>query len=187
MAADGDSITAGSGTAAPSQTYPAVARDSLVAGTAYSNTAVSGQTCAQIAARYSTSVAPFYASNRARNVASIMCGANDGGGTAAASYASILSWVSAAKASGYQVIVLTMLSRVGGDTFKNALNPLITGGAVANGYTVADAGSDPNLGCDGCYTNSTYFQADGIHPTVVGEALVATGYYEPALASLGFN
>lgn len=116
-----------------------------------------------------------------------MCGANDvGANDPNASYASILSWVSAAKATGYSVVVLTMISKLGGDTFKNSLNTLILNGAVANGYTVADMTADTHVGCDGCYSNLTYFQADGIHPTATGESTIA-GYLETALQSLGFN
>lgn len=118
-----------------------------------------------------------------------MCGANDAGvETASTAYNSgILSFVSQAKASGYQVIVLTMTDAgEPRETFHNQLNPLITGGAAANGYIVADMTSDPFVSCNGCFTNGTYFQSDGVHLTPTGLAVVAT-YLETALATAGLQ
>ncbi len=163
-----------------------MAKTTLVAGTYFSNVATPGLTCQQMSDRYTTSIAPLYDSHRTRNVASIMCGANNNGSDLD-SYNAILTWVASAKATGFNVVVFTMLSRVSLDSFKNALNTRIRNGAVANGYTVADSGSDPNMGCDGCYANLTYFQADQVHPTLAGQVIVANPYAEAALATLGFQ
>ncbi len=139
---------------------------------------------------YASVAAPHYSSLRQRNVLSINCGNNDyaqGTTDPTVIYSRILSYVSAAQGTGFSVVVVTVLSTSAiPNSTRVTLNGLITGGAVANGYTVADAGADAIMGCDGCYANTTYFQAGGVHPTVVGHAIVAT-YVESALSALGFH
>ncbi len=125
-----------------------------------------------------------------------MCGANDytNNITDLSSYNSILSYVSAAQATGFSVIVLTPTSRIGGpntngqtgDQFVQALSVRIRNGAVANGYTVADVNADPVMGCTGCYSNLTYFDSGGLHPTQTGLNVIA-GYLTTALLSVGFH
>lgn len=193
---DGDSITAGTATTS----YPQVAANSLTPNTIrLYDVGASGQSCAQRAAAVSTSVVPKFDTLEARNAASLLCGANDwtNGTTDASSYSSILTWVSAVKAAGFQAIVLTGPSRslsplgtvnsngVTGDQYMQALAARITGGAVANGYTVADVNSDVTIGCTGCYSNLTYFQSDGLHPTQAGYNIIGS-YLKTALQSLGF-
>lgn len=98
----------------------------------------------------------------------------------------MLSYVTAAKATGYSVIVMTIMSNaVLPDGPRATLNGLITGGAAGNGYIVADVGANATMGCNGCNSNMTYFQPDGTHPTVAGHIIVA-GIVKTALQSLGF-
>lgn len=126
------------------------------------------------------------------NAATIDCGRNDyvGGRTPAQTYADILSIVAYLKARGLSVIVNNMGSAstydVSDPTWKPALNALIAGGAVANGYTVSDIGADANLGCLGCYSNLTYFLPDGVHLTQTGYNLKGT-IVGVRLTALGFN
>lgn len=142
----------------------------------------------------------FYNGKRKSNLMTIQCGVNDyvHGNNATAAYTGITNLVAAAKAQGYKVIVATTMDSChiylgGGETtFRAALNSSITGGAVANGYTVADYASDPNIGCDGCSQNSTYFQVPengcvtgGVHPTAAGAAIQAS-IMEAAMVSIGF-
>lgn len=142
----------------------------------------------------------FYNSDRKSNLMTIQCGVNDyiHGNTAATSYTALTNLVAAAKAKGYTVIVATLtdschISQGGGEaSFRGALNTSITGGAVANGYTVADYAADPFIGCDGCSLSSTYFQTPeggcttgGVHLTAAGVAKQAT-IMEAAMAGISF-
>lgn len=153
------------------------------------NSAVSGTTCTQQASSYTAHVGSKFNGAKS-NAASILCGAADYlfGGTTANAYTQILSWVVSAKATGFNpVLVATMISHngVGGDTFKSTLNALITGGAVANGYTVVDFGANATMGCDGCFANATYFQ-DGIHPTAAGDTILS-GILKATLQTFGLQ
>lgn len=142
----------------------------------------------------------FYNGKRKSNLMTIQCGVNDyiHGNTAATAYTGITNLVAAAKAKGYKVIVATLtdschISQGGGEaSFRGALNSLITGGALANGYTVADYAANGNIGCDGCSLNATYFQTPeggcttgGVHLTAAGVAIQAS-IMEAAMSSIGF-
>jgi lysophospholipase L1-like esterase len=159
---DGDSITAGAGVSTP---YTALL--TLNMPSSIDNTGVPGFSCVQSLADAPSRVDPFFVAGL-DNVVEIWCGTNDivNGATPAATYSTLSSYISARHAVGWKVIVATMLSRVGLDTQKDAYNALIlanSGGAdgIAN-FT------GTLLGCDGCYADSTWFQADGIHPTQLG-------------------
>lgn len=166
--------------------YPQVAINSLTQPVDLYDTSVGGTTCAQMLARVGDVNGLF--GKHSPQAASILCGANDatGGIAASTSMANIASWVSSVKAAGYtNVFVCTMLSETGQDTFKNTLNGLIRSNAAADGYTVIDFGADSHMGCDGCSTNSTYFQ-DGKHPTQTGQNILG-GLMLTALQAVGFN
>jgi hypothetical protein len=85
------------------------------------------------------------------------------------------------KAAGCQAYIMTKFSRAGtdlsGNTFdadKSAIDTIILGSYKAAGFDgVIDAGAILAMGCDGCNTNSTYFQSDNIHPTAAGQLLIA--------------
>jgi hypothetical protein len=155
--------------------------------------AVGGTACSDALALYPTNVARRYRPEAgARNVASLGCGTNDyiHGKTEAATYADILAYVVAAKATGFTVIVNTVPSAAqfgpaAGNTWRNNLNALITGGAAGNGYLVADEAADANIGCQTCYLNTTYF-TDQVHMTTAGYAIKG-GITAAVLSSLGFN
>lgn len=195
--ADGDSITAGTATTS----YPQVAVNALTPGAIrVDDVGQSGHSCAQQDSGYATNVAPHYDATETRNVATLLCGANDwqNNTTDLSSYTSILSWAAKAKATGFSVIIITNPSRSvssfggpnsngqTGDQYVQALATRIRNGAVANGYTVADVNGDATIGCTGCYTNSTYFQGDGIHLLQAGYNIIGGTYLKAALQSLGF-
>lgn len=146
--------------------------------------------------RYSTNIAGLFDTTSVNNVVSLLCGTNDysAGTTDLSAYTSILSWVSKAKATGYTVLIFTPISRFGtdnghgqtGDQYEQALSARIIGGAVANGYTVIDLNGDVNIGCTGCYANTTYFNPDEIHLTQTGYNIIGS-YYLSALNALGIN
>lgn len=161
--ADGDSITAGTGVTTPwtqlipPQTY------------VIHNVAVPGETLATMVANYSANVAPFFKVGH-KNLIVLWGGTNDieQGATPATTYSRLTTYVSQAHATGFKVIVTTMLSRgVPGngnfDAQKNALNALIFAN-TAGADGIVSFVNTPG-GCDGCYANTFWFGADEVHPT----------------------
>jgi lysophospholipase L1-like esterase len=147
---------------------------------AIQNIAVTGQTMVVMLANAPIHVDPLYSAGGSKNVVVIWGGTNDiaiNGATPASVYANMTSYVAARHARGWKVIVPTMLSRNGFDTQKNSYNALIlANSAGADG--IANFTGTP-LGCDGCYSNTTWFQSDGIHPTQAG----VTTYEAPVIST----
>jgi lysophospholipase L1-like esterase len=157
LVADGDSITVGAGTPTPYSKQLTLTHSYLIF-----NTAVTGETLTTMYANAPTVVDPLFGTRR--SVVVIWGGTNDlgDGTTAAVVYSTMQNYCAARQAKGWRCVIATMLSRVSLDARKNDLNNLIE----AN-HSWADGLADftgTALGCDGCYANSTYFQADGIHP-----------------------
>ncbi|MEI9980790.1 MAG: hypothetical protein WDN23_17675 [Edaphobacter sp.] len=97
---------------------------------------------------------------------------NDGGANFA--LASMAPYIQLIKGAGCRVFVGTMISRTGNDTNKDSYDALLLAQAKAFGADgVIDFAANPLLGADGANTNTTYFQGDGVHPTVAGQALMA--------------
>lgn len=172
----------------------------------YISAAVGGTTCqlwnsggmsSGILVGYSTNAAPFYYSRRMRNVLVLGCGTNDwvAGRSAAQVYSDLLSIVASAQATGFSVAVGTVSSAQrftmanGGYAWRSTLNSSIVSGAAGHGYSVFDYGDDATIGCDTCWTNSTYFNhadSDVVHLTNAGQVIQAS-YLQPVLAALGVN
>jgi hypothetical protein len=117
----------------------------------------------------------WFSSGDSENVASIWYGTNDisGGLTGAQGFANFAAAVRTYRGylqdqRAYKIIVVSMLSRVGLDSGKNAFNALLRTqwSEFADGF--ADVAADPNLGADGAYANLTYF-TDGVHPTTFAQ------------------
>jgi len=97
-----------------------------------------------------------------------------------------LAYIDARVAAGWQVVACTLVSNVFvTETNRSYLNSGLISNAAGHSYTVADAGSDANMGQSGQYSNTTYFR-DGSHPTVTGNGVIAT-YYKAAINSLGLQ
>ena len=135
----------------------------------------------------------WYRPETSLNVTSIGGGTNDyiQGKSVAVVYAQLLEFVATSHVMGYQHVIIetvpsaTQFNPAPGNTWRNDLNAAITGGAVANNYTVSDIASDPIIGCQTCYQNTTYF-ADGVHFTSAGK-LIKAQYMYNALYALGFR
>lgn len=95
------------------------------------------------------------------------------------------------QAAGCTPFVTSILSRTGtssatgtptNDAQKDSYNALLAAQWKSLGYKgLIDWGADPNLGADGAYSNTTYFQGDGTHTTATGQARQA------AIASNALN
>ncbi len=189
----GDSITAGSGgTGINANRFPDQALATYIYPYLYTNDGVGGRKCQDMIDNAAAEVDPHFNALAPLNAAHLECGTNDyGTGTGqttnpATTYAKMLTWVAARQAVGWSVVVFTLSdSSVVDETFRATLNASITGGAVANGYKVADVGSDSHMGCNGCFSDTTYF-LDGTHPTVIGNQIYAT-YLESALTAIGVH
>jgi len=158
------------------------------------NTAHVGYTSAQSLADMSTQVVPVissWSSNpkqvKAR-VYSLMTGTNDieQSVPTATTYANIQSICADVTGAGASMILLTILpASTVNETNRQALNSLIRGGGSCS-YIIADVGNDATIGQAGQWSNTTYYQADGLHPTAAGDTIIA-GYLKTALQSLGVN
>lgn len=109
-------------------------------------------------------------------VAIVFSGTNDflnSGTTVQQVVSNYMGEVQTLKKSGCQVFVATMLSRdYGGNDYdpdKDAFDEQLLGQAKAMGADgVVDFAADPNLGADGAYANTTWFN-DQTHPTNAGQ------------------
>ena len=119
----------------------------------------------------------------------LVCGRNNlgSGVSPATTFAQMEAYISAAKATGYTVVVQTVISSFNvNNTDRATLNTLIRNNAVADGYTVMDVAADPNLGCDLCYLSPVYF-LDLVHLTYDAGMPIQAAYLKSTLQSLGFN
>lgn len=98
-----------------------------------------------------------------------------------------LPFIAALKAAGFTVVVPTMIARGAYTTanFKEyarlRYNVDVRAGAVANGYTVSDRGSDAVFNSVAATANATYYQADATHLTNLGYSIAGTTYDKPAI------
>ena len=134
------------------------------------NDGVGGQTLATLVTHYQANVAPYYNRTSPKNVIVLWAITNDYAAnpslTASAAYSLFTQYVAAAHQTGFKVIVVTMISRTGLDTQKNAINPLILANtAGADGIVDMTA---TKFGCDGCFADTSVYQNDGIHPNQNG-------------------
>jgi hypothetical protein len=151
------------------------------------NVAVVGQQLGHMVVAAPTTVDPLFIPGET-NVVVVEGGTNDfaQGQTVANVEILMQQYCSGRKAVGFKCVPWTMLSRkgnnpVGGETLdadKNALNIWLR----ANWPSFADglvdfAGTPYDL--DGGYSNSTWYQNDGIHPTELG----VTSYQLPLVGA----
>jgi trimeric autotransporter adhesin len=191
----GDSITAGIGTSNP---YCSLL--SLTNQPAYkiANWGIDGIRLQAVNAAESNRVGPLCESSEGPSVALVFLGTNDflsGGQTPTGLIPNLAGEVQTLKDAGCRVFVGTMLSRSGNDgsggsydADKDAYDSLILTNAKAFGADgVVDFAANPLLGADGATSNATYFQADEIHPTQVGQQLLANAASNALNYYFGFN
>jgi len=123
--------------------------------------------------------AQYYAEAAPKNVMLVWFGTNDvtNGTPVSQIFANLLSICQTIKQvyPGWRVLLATMLSRyyngLDYDPYKNSLNTLIRGNAMQQCDGFIDVAADPNLGADGAYGDSYFY--DEIHPTTAGYEQVA--------------
>lgn len=122
------------------------------------------------------------------NIVVLWGGINDlkGGASAATVYSYLKEFAEHERRLGFKVIVATVISGVGIDVQRNELNALIRQNWPSFADGLADIAADPNLGVDGGYANSTYYQSDQVHLTDSGYSLVGS-LVQPAIEKLVQN
>jgi lysophospholipase L1-like esterase len=179
LLAQGDSISTLAAPFPPPTAYPAypnLAAQWFPAGSVLINNAIGGQTAQVLSGAQTTADVATLNGISGKKYYSIMIGTNDlvTATTPAATYAYLLTIVSAIKATGATIIVFTILPRgdLTDDGLRQAYNTLIIDGATANGYTVANVGVDPLIGIPGAEFNATYYYSDHVHPITAGEMVI---------------
>ena len=178
----GGTTTCGTGSVA-SNAYPALVPGSTTNSYTAKNYGVPGAYVQQQISSAPYVYAPFCNTTAGQSVASLMEGTNNfltAGVTAAQVFALQSSWVNLMKGYGCRTMLFAMLSRTGNaassvtfDTQKNAMNAALRSGWKTTGaHAFVDFGSDPLLGADGAYANTSNF-ADGIHPTAAMQVRMA--------------
>lgn len=175
---DGDSLstTYGGG----SLSFPTQLGTLLGSSWEHINFAVAGQTVVSMLADVVGQVDWEYDAVRTKDIVICWGGINDvvGADTAATVYANISSYCSGRRSAGFKVIVCTIIpaaSATGAnETKRQAVNTSIRSGWTGFADALCDLTTDPNIGDTGSTSNTTYYQADGIHLTDVGRGIVAS-------------
>jgi lysophospholipase L1-like esterase len=121
-----------------------------------------------------------------QNVCVVWAGTNDigTGRTPAQAATDLWSYCDLVAGLGYQVVVLTMLSRVDVSNVSRAsFNALIDAGWAGHADALADVAASPLIGGNSAYLDTTYYDADGVHLNSTGYGVVA-GIVETAVNSL---
>lgn len=185
---EGDSITAGS--AFGETPWPTLMQTTLTTAVAnVVNLAASGNTLQdtidQFDAQVATWVCPWATDSNQSIV--YFCGTNDNGGTAEAAITKMQSYCELCKAAGITMILVTMLPRTGVSeaSFRTPLNDWIRANYTTYGTAIADVGADATIGVAGAYSDTTYYQADGVHLKTAGQTIVADIVRAAVLSSMG--
>lgn len=191
--AEGDSLTVGNGTSGwsvyPLQLALLYTDNRMIS---LPNVATGGETLADMTTEYATQIKPEYDSRKGSNVLLLWGGTNDmargvgGDFSAASAYARLVSYGQTAQADGFKMVAFTILPRqdVGTPAGFEAERLIFNADVRANYLTfanaLADVAADSRLQDP---TNATYFNADLVHLTAAGYAVVA-GIVKTAVDSL---
>ena len=175
---DGDSIAAGYNSIG-GNAYSRLAEPLLTYPIAMTNMGWYGQTLSSCQSNYSNTAAPYFVTG-ANNILSIAAGSNDfiNNATAATVETSLSNYCSGAKATGFKVLVGTILPRNDAsgaqDTARQAYNTWVRGNwqTIADGIMDFDGNSNIG-GAQSQSTNTTYYNADAIHPNATGHGVMA--------------
>lgn len=160
---EGDSITANP------NNYPQKGIMAITAATLAENKAVVGDVVANLVSRASI-IDSYYDATRAKNILSVLIGANDmSGATSAATFvANLKSYCQARQAVGWTVMVCTVLPNTnsGFNAKRNTANGLIVGDPSF--YTsLCRFDLNSNMGNDSDASDTAKY-SDGVHPTNAG-------------------
>lgn len=184
VVAEGDSLTTGNGIAVTSS-YPYLLALSFTDNRMVSmvNVATSGNKLSDMATQATTQVDPTYDSRKVNNFCVIWGGTNSmysgesGDFSGSGAYDRLVTYCQARQAEGFKVIVLTCLPRTnvgtpaGFETQRTAFNASVRANWRTFADAMADVAADSRLSDS---TDTTYFNADLVHLTATGNAVVAS-------------
>jgi lysophospholipase L1-like esterase len=184
---DGNSMTYGTGGTSP---YPAQLA-TLLPSCLVTNVAVESADTPGLTSTAPTRITPLYSPRRTKNIAVIWEGTNDiylddTDGTTA--YNRLVTYCQARRASGFKVIICTLLPRsnIGTpedfETQRQTCNGLITANWATFADALADFAADGRIGDAGDELDTTYYP-DKVHMTNAGYAIIA-GMVKTAVESL---
>jgi lysophospholipase L1-like esterase len=186
----GNSITLGTtGGATPWQT-PLLAKYSFPSLPVIVNYGVGGRTLATMITSAAAQEDAVYNSKLDYNILLIEGGVNDFGSelgtTKEQIYDRLKTYCQGRKAVGYKVYAFTLLpqssasyaARTDYENERQWFNTQVRTDLMSSGFIdgVIDVGADPTIGCDGCQ-NTSYYNADKIHPSTTGNAIIANIVY----------
>lgn len=172
--ADGDSLTYGTGSTG-GLTFPA--QLATLTGRTAVNVAIPGKTMTSI--RDETATLPY--GGLTNDIMVLYVGTADLGSGAPASTIGPVLLTAAQRyvAAGLQLVICTLADSQAPtnpadyETQRQTFNAYIRSNATATGYLVADLAADSRIGDVGDANNLTYFNADKVHMTNAGYAVVA--------------
>jgi len=182
---DGNSLTFGTGSTAGND-YPSQLRTLLGSGYWVTNVGVGGKTTAQMISGGAATVDTRQDSWNPRNWLIAWEGTNQlPVSTAEESYDLLVQYCQERRAAGAnKIIVGTMLPADGrSEVERQEYNDLIRTNWDSFADAFADVGDDPTIGQTGDNLNLTYYNADKVHMTDAGYAVVA-GIFEDSVLSL---
>ena len=171
---DGDSLTYGYASAGVriTQPYPTQCIALCTASgrtLGYTNLGVNNQTIVQMLANAAAKIDILYNAGYTRNIVVCFGGVNDlATDTPATVYANQVLYCSGRKTVGFLTVLCTIPSAnpasiPGFDALRNTLNGLILAGFPGNADVIARLDTEPHIGPDGSYADTTYYQTDQIH------------------------
>lgn len=178
---DGDSITRGQGADDP-QSFPGYLQALLGSDWLITNKGVSGQRLDQMETDASTDIdALFNSGTYTKNIVNALGGTNDlyQGWDAATIITRLQTYWSHRKSAGWTVWVMTILSfnatlssvdQATADSRIATVNTWIRANWNLYADRLVDIAVDPRLDD---WSDTTYYTADGIHPTITGYAVLA--------------
>lgn len=146
------------------------------------NRGVSGQTTAQMLTDAQTWVFPFTKSFLTKDVYFVWELTNSmatNGSDATATFNELVSYCQALRTAHplCKIIVATMLPRIGiTEANRLTLNTAITSSVAGYWDAVCDVASDLSMGQTGQYSDTTYYDVDGVHPNTTGYNRLADNF-----------
>jgi hypothetical protein len=143
---------------------------------------------------YSDFVLPWYSASRAKNILIVAAGTNDlaSGGNLQDTIDRYYGLLDSARATGWKTVACTVLPRsdptmaaglAGFETTRTAFNTDVVAHWASHADALADVAAIPGMGAAGNSNNTTYYNADKIHPIVAGHLLLEP-VYRAAVAGL---
>jgi len=144
------------------------------------DTAIAGSGTWSILARFPLNDVPLYRAGANRNTFIEWAGTNDLAQSVSSVAGNLCATARVAEQVGFNTYFATMISRTVQETFRDNLNPFIRQyiPSCSKTYTgIMDLGANTHLGCDGCNSNTTYFNVDGVHITQFSATNIVGPYY----------